>query len=112
MADYQVLSQMECWDVILDDILEIVLQKMGPHDVASMRTVCRSWRAKTDALLTSMKLQQPECIASITTHFQAGGLGPIYQRICFALVQSVGPHVVPHFAQLQITSLVCPVCRL
>ncbi|CAL8467754.1 g7292 [Coccomyxa elongata] len=77
------------WDTVLDDIMEVVLERLNPQDMARMRSVSSAWRAKTDSLLTTLQLRHAQYIPEATgiTHldvcfyahhsFTAGTLQPL-----------------------------------
>lgn len=59
------------WDTVLDDIMEVVLERLNPQDMARVRTVSSAWRAKTDSLLTTLQLRHAQYIGEATVRFQA-----------------------------------------
>ena len=59
------------WDMVLDDIMEEVLQRLNPQDMARIRSVSSAWRAKTDSLLTTLHLRHAQYIPEATARFQA-----------------------------------------
>jgi hypothetical protein len=59
------------WDGVLDDILGLVLEKVKPQDVASMRSVSRAWRAKADSLLYTLQLKHSQYIPELPHRFKA-----------------------------------------
>lgn len=74
---------MSAWDMILDDLLEVVVETLRPQDVASMRSVCSTWREKLDCLLSTLQLRQPLYIPDMAARFQAC---PYVQSCMFTVV--------------------------